>query len=90
MKVLLHICCGPCAIYPVQALKKEGLDVEGFFYNPNIHPKDEYERRLEAARKVAQELDFLLVAGDYAPGVIASLETSSASDLIVIQNGAAR
>jgi len=48
MKVLLHICCGPCAIYPVQALKNAGHEVQGFFYNPNIHPYQEFARRLAA------------------------------------------
>ena len=44
-KVLLHICCGPCAIYPASLLREEGFEVEGFFYNPNIHPYSEYLRR---------------------------------------------
>ena len=48
MKVLLHICCGPCAIYPAQSLREEGFGVEGFFYNPNIHPFSEYQKRYEA------------------------------------------
>ncbi|RLC11348.1 MAG: hypothetical protein DRH43_04320, partial [Deltaproteobacteria bacterium] len=38
MKVLLHICCAPCAIYPLKVLRSEGFDVMGFFYNRNIHP----------------------------------------------------
>ncbi len=47
-KVLLHICCGPCAVYPAEILKQEGFETEGFFYNPNIHPFSEYELRREA------------------------------------------
>jgi predicted adenine nucleotide alpha hydrolase (AANH) superfamily ATPase len=38
----------------------EGHQVHGLFYNPNIHPRQEYDRRLEVARKVAKELDFPL------------------------------
>ena len=45
----------------------EGHQVLGFFYNPNIHPFQEYERRLEAAYKVAEELNFTLKAGPYTP-----------------------
>lgn len=45
MKLLMHMCCAPCSVYPLSALQDEGIDVEGLFYNPNIHPKDEYERR---------------------------------------------
>jgi len=47
-KVLLHICCGPCGIFPYEALAGEGFFVKGFFYNPNIQPCEEYQKRLEA------------------------------------------
>jgi len=42
-KVLLHICCGPCATYPVPWLREHGYNVMGYFYNPNIHPFTEYQ-----------------------------------------------
>ncbi len=48
MKVLLHICCAPCAIYPHKVLNEEGHAVTGFFYNPNIHPYTEFQRRRDA------------------------------------------
>jgi len=48
MKLLLHTCCAPCLIYPLEKLKQEGILVTGFFYNPNIHPLAEYARRKEA------------------------------------------
>jgi predicted adenine nucleotide alpha hydrolase (AANH) superfamily ATPase len=67
MKVALHICCGVCAASVVERLTLEGHEVHGFFYNPNIHPQEEYERRLEAAWKVAAELKFPLEAGPYKP-----------------------
>ena len=67
MKVVLHICCGVCAAGVVERLTSEGHEVRGFFYNPNIHPQEEYERRLEAAYKVARELKFPLEAGPYKP-----------------------
>jgi predicted adenine nucleotide alpha hydrolase (AANH) superfamily ATPase len=54
MKLLLHICCGPCAIYPVKELRSSGVDVTGFFYNHNIHPYTEYKLRLEALKKYAE------------------------------------
>ncbi len=53
MKLLLHICCGPCALYPLRTLRAAGHDVTGFFYNHNIHPYQEYQRRLTAAREMA-------------------------------------
>ncbi|MGI6208453.1 MAG: epoxyqueuosine reductase QueH [Anaerolineae bacterium] len=43
--ILLHICCAPCATYPVEHLREAGLDVRGFWYNPNIHPWQEHEAR---------------------------------------------
>ncbi|MBM4286994.1 MAG: epoxyqueuosine reductase QueH [Deltaproteobacteria bacterium] len=46
MKLLLHICCAPCALYPLRVLREQGLEVHGFFYNPNIHPYQEFKRRL--------------------------------------------
>ncbi|MFC2005013.1 epoxyqueuosine reductase QueH [Chloroflexota bacterium] len=67
MKVVLHICCGVCAAGVVERLTSEGHQVYGFFYNPNIHPQEEYERRLEAAYKVAEELSFPLEVGPYTP-----------------------
>jgi hypothetical protein len=46
MKLLLHICCAPCLIYPLETLSKENFgNITGFFYNPNIHPYAEYLNR---------------------------------------------
>lgn len=53
-KVLLHICCGPCATYPVKVLREEGYNVMGYFYNPNIHPYSEYMKRKEALEQFAE------------------------------------
>lgn len=51
-EILLHICCGPCAEWPVDVLQKEGFALHAFYYNPNIHPSFEYERRKENAEKL--------------------------------------
>jgi len=53
MNVLLHICCAPCAVYPVQELRSRGMQVSGFFFNHNIHPFLEYRKRLETVRDYA-------------------------------------
>ncbi len=55
MKILIHICCAPCALYPVSELKAEGIEVTGFFYNHNIHPYLEYRRRLDTVVDYAQK-----------------------------------
>ncbi len=65
MKVLLHICCGVCATAVAEKLLIEGYELTGFFYNPNIHPEDEYKRRLDSAKKVAEHLKFELIEGIY-------------------------
>lgn len=50
MRILLHICCANCAVYPIRSLREKGHDVYGFFFNPNIHPYQEYKKRLESVR----------------------------------------
>jgi predicted adenine nucleotide alpha hydrolase (AANH) superfamily ATPase len=67
MRVVLHVCCGVCAAGVAERLLSEGHQVLGLFHNPNIHPPEEYSRRLEVARRVAQELGFPLVETDYTP-----------------------
>lgn len=67
MNVLLHVCCGVCAGSVAERLLKEGHAVTGYFYNPNIHPPEEYGRRLEVAETVARWLGISLVTGEYNP-----------------------
>jgi hypothetical protein len=55
MDILLHICCGPCLIYPFNRLKGQGFKISGFYYNPNIYPVSEYYRRAEALKVLSQE-----------------------------------
>ncbi len=54
MKLLMHVCCGPCALYPLQVLREEGYEVHGYFFNPNIHPFSEYTRRLHTLKTYAE------------------------------------
>jgi len=64
--ILLHICCGPCAIYPLKRLRELGFSVTGYFYNHNIHPYKEYLRRLETVRQFAADEKLeLIIGGDY-------------------------
>jgi predicted adenine nucleotide alpha hydrolase (AANH) superfamily ATPase len=62
VKVLLHICCGPCASYPLPDLLDQGHSVSGFFYNPNIHPYTEYQKRKAGAEALAAYHDVPIIA----------------------------
>ena len=61
MKVLLHICCANCAIYPIKSMREEGLEVMGFFYRHNIHPYTECLRRQEALEAYAEQIDLKVI-----------------------------
>lgn len=66
--LLLHSCCGPCSSAVLERLA-EHFTIKLFFYNPNIHPKDEYEKRLDAQKDVLQKLGYAekvqLIEGEY-------------------------
>jgi hypothetical protein len=65
-RILLHTCCGPCTLYPLRLLRDKGHEVTGFFYNANIQPLQEFQRRLAALREVAAGQDLrLIVREDY-------------------------
>ena len=66
MRLLLHICCGPCALYPVKELaKSEFEEVIGYYYNPNIHPPSEYKRRMDVLRGAEERLGLKVIYPDY-------------------------
>ena len=64
MKILLHICCANCAVYPLVRLRDEGHEVYGFFFNPNIHPFQEYEKRLQAVHLLEERYSLLVIYRD--------------------------
>ncbi|OEU62208.1 MAG: hypothetical protein BBJ57_09570 [Desulfobacterales bacterium PC51MH44] len=61
MKILLHICCAPCAIYTIKTLYMEGFDIMGFFYRHNIHPYTECIRRQETLQSYADMIDLRVI-----------------------------
>jgi len=58
MNILLHICCGPCSIYPLAQLRAQGIEVQGYFYNPNIHPYREFKQRIQSVQQLAETTHF--------------------------------
>lgn len=66
MKILLHICCAPDATTAYKRLS-ESNEVVGYFFNPNIHPKDEYLRRRTALEKLSNLWGFEVIYPPYDP-----------------------
>ncbi|MBI5327474.1 MAG: epoxyqueuosine reductase QueH [Deltaproteobacteria bacterium] len=64
MKLLIHICCGPCAVYPLKRIFDGKMEVWGFFFNPNIHPYTEYQKRLGAVKILADKMDVKMIYRD--------------------------
>ena len=64
-KVLLHSCCAPCSGEVIQAMVKSGINLTIFFYNPNIHPKKEYEIRKNENIKYAKKIGIDFIDADY-------------------------
>lgn len=67
-RLLLHSCCAPCSSYVLECLNR-AFDIDIFYYNPNISPREEFDRRVaELQRLVARlphENDMRVVVGDY-------------------------
>jgi predicted adenine nucleotide alpha hydrolase (AANH) superfamily ATPase len=63
-RVLLHTCCAPCSVYCLDKLESDGYCPTSFFYNPNIHPYKEFERRLETLRSYSEMRGFDLIVDD--------------------------
>lgn len=61
MKILLHTCCAPCSIYPINVLREKQMDVTGFFYRHNIHPHTECLRREGTLEAYASEIDLRVI-----------------------------
>ena len=61
MKLLLHICCAPCAVYPVETLRSEDTFLMGFFYKSNIHPYQECLRREATLRSYGESIDLKVI-----------------------------
>ncbi|MBN2398971.1 MAG: epoxyqueuosine reductase QueH [Candidatus Aminicenantes bacterium] len=62
-KLLLHICCAPCSLYVWRKLQAD-FELSGFFFNPNIQPRAEYEFRRQELEKIAEKLAWPVL---YAP-----------------------
>jgi len=67
MKILLHSCCAPCSLAIIDALQEARHELGVYFYNPNIHPYQEYKNRLDAWKQMAVVLKLpTIIDDDYA------------------------
>lgn len=61
MKILMHMCCAPCSMYPTDLLKSKGYDVTGLYFNPNIHPIEEFKKRQDMVEKMSLLKDIPII-----------------------------
>lgn len=64
-KVLLHSCCAPCSGEVMEAMLASGIDYTIFFYNPNIHPRKEYNLRKDENIRFAEKFSIPFIDADY-------------------------
>jgi len=67
MKILLHTCCAPCMIFPLEQLRRKNFEVEGYFFNPNVHPYTEYSKRREAVEQLSKQSQITVHYPEYVP-----------------------
>jgi len=66
MDLLLHTCCAPCSVFCVDTLRAEGIEPVSFWYNPNIHPYQEYKTRRDTLIEYNKSIGLeLIVHEDY-------------------------
>lgn len=61
MKLLMHTCCAPCSVYCIDSLRGEGIEPTLFWYNPNIHPYQEYKARRDCLKSYAEKVNVKLI-----------------------------
>ena len=65
-KTLMHTCCAPCSVSCIQQLRSEGIEPVAYWYNPNIHPYQEYKARRDTLMAYAPAIGMkLIVREDY-------------------------
>lgn len=63
-RLLLHTCCAPCSVYCIDSLRAEGIEPVSFWFNPNIHPYQEYKARRDTLTGYAASIGVELVLHD--------------------------
>lgn len=68
-RLALHACCGPCLLEPLDWYRAEAKEVTVVYFNPNIHPAHEYERRRDTLLEYAARQSVEVVELEYDPSV---------------------
>ena len=63
--MLLHSCCAPCSGEVIEAMRASAIDLTVYFYNPNIHPREEYDLRKSENIRFAKKHSIPFVDADY-------------------------
>ena len=64
-KILIHACCGVCFSYPLILLREMGYEPVVYFFNPNIYPENEFERRYLELEKYCKVNHVELIKENY-------------------------
>ena len=65
-KTLMHTCCAPCSVACIHQLRSEGIEPVSYWFNPNIHPYQEYKARRDTLMAYAPTIGMaLIVQEDY-------------------------
>lgn len=69
-RLFLHSCCAPCSSYCLAYLS-EYFEITDYYYNPNVYPPEEYEKRAEEQKRLIDEMPFVhpvhFLEGEYHP-----------------------
>mgnify|MGYP003980440799 CR=1 FL=1 len=63
-RILVHICCAPCFAAPYLYLKENNNDFTGFWFNPNIHPYTENQKRMDGLKKFVEDENIKMIWKD--------------------------
>ncbi len=68
-KLLVLSCCAPCSCAVIKKLVDDGVDTTVLFYNPNIYPFEEYQKRRDEQKRVCEAMGAHFVELAYEPEI---------------------
>jgi len=85
MKLLMHTCCAPCSVYCIESLRNEGIEPTLYWYNPNIHPYQEYKQRRDTLKEYSKNIGVTAIfeedygLDDFCKNVVSDLKNRCAN-----------